>query len=140
MCKVLHPIQRQHLQHVNGILFAGLPQGRTGNLLEELAGLEGPAPPQVLRQFFQHTEFRRQVRLDRDTMPVGLLNLQFLYHCAHIGGLVLILFITTSTLAQRNLVSLLVVGEKVRPKGLLRNGHRGLADVHHRLRGAIKVE
>ncbi len=80
------------------------------------------------------------MRFHGKTMPGGLLHMQFLHHHAHIGGLVLILRVSLGALAQGDVVGLFVVGEKVRPKGFLRDADGCLADVLHGLRGAVEVE
>ena len=140
MGEVLHSFQRQQLQHVNGVFFACLPKGGTGNFLKQLAGLERPAPPQILRKFLQKTQLLRQTGFHRDAMPVRFLHLKFLHHHAHIGSLVLVLRVTLAALTQRNVVRLLIIGEKMRPQGFFSDIDRRLADVGHGLRGTMVVE
>ena len=80
------------------------------------------------------------MRLHGDAVPVGTLHMEFLHHAPHVGGLVLILRITLGALAEGDVVSLLVIGEEMRPQCLFRDADGRLADIAHGRRGAVEVE
>ena len=80
--QLLITVQRNGIQQHNRIMTAFSPFLNVDHA-EQSPGLVVPAPPKVLRQFFQSNQFLRNRTVNHNTDPAGIINRKLFFDIRH---------------------------------------------------------